>query len=101
MKIKISDYEKEILKRFKNLSYPSIYKNDNTENILFVESVDFDVCTHLLKGKPMNKEMYDDIIKSYERFLKQVKVDAFDEYTLSHYNDILKIMDIFKKYYKK
>ena len=49
----------------------------------------------------MNKEMYDDIIKSYERFLKQVKVDAFDEYTLSHYNDILKIMDIFKKYYKK
>ena len=36
MKIKISDYEKEILKRFKNLSYPSIYKTDNTDNILFV-----------------------------------------------------------------
>lgn len=101
MKIKITDYEKEILQKFKNSSYPSIYKTDNTDNILFVESVDFDVCTYLLTGRHMNKEMYNDILKSYEKFLQQVNVDTFDEYALSHYNNILEIMEIFKKYYNK
>lgn len=100
MKFKISEYEKEILLKFKNSSYPSIYKTDNTDNILFVELVDFDVCTYLLKGKQINKEMYDYIINSYEKFLSQAEIDTFDECTLSYYNNILKIMEIFKKYYK-
>lgn len=99
MRFKISDYEKEMLLKFKNSSYPSIYKTDNTDNILFIEMVDFDVCTNLLEGKQMNKEMINDIMKSYEKFLSQIKVDTFDEYALSHYKNVLEIMEIFKKYY--
>lgn len=38
VKFKITDYEKEILLKFKNLSYPSIYKTDATDNILFRDS---------------------------------------------------------------
>ena len=57
MRFKISDYEKERLLKFKDASYPSIYKTDNTDNLLFIEIVDFDVCTYLLEGKQMNEEM--------------------------------------------
>ena len=99
MRFKISDYEKELLLKFKDASYPSIYKTDNTDNILFIEMVDFDVCTYLLEGKQMNEEMINDIMKSYQKFLLQINIDAFDEYALSHYNNVLEIMKIFKKYY--
>ena len=98
VKFKITDYEKEILLKFKNQSYPSIYKTDATDNILFIETVDFDVCSYLLKEKQMEEQKINEIMNSYQKFLSQVKVDAFDEYALEHYNSVVEIMNIFKKY---
>ena len=99
MKIKLSKLEKGILRAFKNLLYPSIYKTDDTDNILFIESVDFDVCPILLKGKKISKESYNEIMVSYDRFLKQVNLNTFDDYALAHYHLVVKIMEIFNKYY--
>lgn len=99
MKFKITDKEKELLLKFKNLSYPSIYKTDNTDNILFIEMVDFDVCVYLIKGEEINKQIIEEIMNSYNKFLLQINLDSFDDYTLSHYKMVLEIMKIFEKYY--
>ena len=99
MKFKITDKEKELLLKFKNSSYPSIYKTDNTDNILFIEMVDFDVCTYLLKGTQINEQIIEEIVKSYKKFLLQIKLDSFDDYALAHYKNVLEIMKIFEKYY--
>lgn len=99
MKFKLSESEKEILHKFNKLSYPSIYKTDDTDNILFVETVDFDVCPILLKGKDISKESFNEIMMSYDKFLNKVNLENFDDYALEHYHLILEIMEIFKKYY--
>lgn len=98
MRFKISDNERELIRRFKNEKYPSIYKTDKTDNILFVELVDFDVCSALLKGRSIDDKQYKYVMEEYQRFLEQIDIDAFDESALAHYKDILQIMEIFKKY---
>ena len=94
----ISEIEKDIVKRFTISKYPAIYKLDKTDNILFVESVDFDVCTSLLNGKKMSKNQFAEIMNDYQRYLQQIDFESFDDYALAHYKDLCKIMDIFKKY---
>lgn len=47
----------------------------------------------------MEEQKINEIMNSYQKFLSQVKVDAFDEYALEHYNSVVEIMNIFKKYY--
>ena len=42
MKFVLSKYEREVIQKFKLSKYPSIYKTDMTDNILFLELVDFD-----------------------------------------------------------
>ena len=45
------DNEKELIKRFRETRIPLIFKIDKTDNILYIEHVDFDLCNMLLKGK--------------------------------------------------
>ena len=99
MKFHVTNAEKILIEYFKKLKCPAIYKLDNTDNILFVESVDFDICNWLLKGKLISSTQYKKILEEYKLYLKQVKLDSFDEYALMHYNYIIQIMQIFKKYY--
>ena len=99
MKIKISESEKMILSHFRKMKYPNIYKTDNTDNILFVEMVDFDVCDILLAGKNINLDVYNHIMNNYHNYLKQIDLKNFDEYAQVHYNKIVQIMEIFTKYY--
>lgn len=99
MKFQITDTEKATIAYFKKLKYPAIYKIDDTDNILFVELVDFDVCSWLLKGQSIDKTQYQQILQKYKNFLEQVKLDSFDEYALMHYNLVIQIMEIFKIYY--
>lgn len=47
----------------------------------------------------MEEQKINEIMNSYQKFLSQVKIYAFDEYALEHYNTAIKIMNIFKKYY--
>lgn len=99
VKFNISKNEKETIMHFKKSKYPAIYKIDLTDNILFIELIDFDVCSLLLKGKSISHIQYEKIIEAYEKYLSQVNIECFDEYALVHYKDVIKIMDMFKKYY--
>ena len=99
MKFCITNTEKKTIEHFKKLKYPAIYKLDATDNILFVELVDFDVCLFLLKGKRISYIQYKTILKEYKKYLAQVDLNSFDEYALMHYNIVVQIMEIFNKYY--
>lgn len=99
MEFSIIESEKEIIERFQKLKYPAIYKLDTTDNILFVEIVDFDVCSWLLKGKLISNTLYKEVLKEYKKYLSQVNLECFDEYALMHYNIVIQIMEIFEKYY--
>ena len=99
MKFHITNTERETIEHFKKLKYPAIYKLDATDNILFIELVDFDVCSWLLNGEAINNTQYNGILKEYKKYLEQVKSDSFDEYAFMHYNAVIQIMDLFKKYY--
>lgn len=99
MKFHITEIEKEAIERFKKLKYPAIYKQDNTDNILFIELVDFDVCSWLLNGKAINSIQYKEVLKEYKKYQEQVSLESFDEYACMHYNIVNQIMELFKKYY--
>lgn len=47
----LTDNEKIVIKQFQKTSIPSVYKLDNTDNILYIEHVDFGLCNLLLKNK--------------------------------------------------
>ena len=100
MNFHITNSEKEVIEHFKELKYPAIYKLDVTDNILFVELIDFDVCLWLLNGKSINYTQYKEVLKEYKNYLSQVNLASFDEYALMHYNIVIQIMEIFKKYYR-
>ena len=95
----VNDCEKKVIKYFKELKYPNIYKQDLTDNILFIELVDFDVCSLLLKGKLIKRDQYNEIMEAYRKYLSHINIAFFDEYALMHYKELVRIMEIFKKYY--
>lgn len=97
-KSSLTDNEKDIVLRFTNMKYPSIYKTDETDSILFVELVDFDVCPYLLGKRSINSG-YSYVLSEYERYLAETDTSLFDEYAKEHYILIVKIMELFKKYY--
>ena len=100
----INENEKAIIMWFKKVKYPSIYKEDKTDLILFVEMVDFDVCKYLLEGrnillgKKANRRYYEKIINEYQYFLKTIDISLFDDYAVQHYKAIISIMDMFIHY---
>ncbi len=98
MRYKLQSHEMDFVKRFKAMKYPPIYKLDNTANILFVESVDFDVCKYLLRGKNVSEDNYQTIMEEYEEYLSTIDIQAFDEYAFEHYKLLTQVMEIFKKY---
>ena len=101
MNFKIELVEANIIREFRKLRYPAIYKIDNTDNILFVEMVDFDVCSFLLNGVTIDVSQYNEIIAQYHRFLRQIDIHSFDGYALEHYQLLNQIMKIFIKYYDR
>ena len=44
----VTDTERAIIDKFLTMKCPPIYKTDNTDRILFVETVEFDICQYLL-----------------------------------------------------
>lgn len=95
----LTDDEKEVVNRFMGMKYPSIYKTDNTDRILFVELVEFDVCPFLLGKSKIDDKQYNYIMNEYERYLTQTDNSLFDEYAKEHFELITKLIDLFKKYY--
>lgn len=97
--INLTDKEREIVNKFVNMKYPSVYKTDNTDRILFVELVDFDVCQYLLGKIHVNNEQYNHILTEYERYLAQTDDTLFDQYAHEHFELMVKLMELFKKHY--
>lgn len=101
MKIFVITNEERIkLLQFKKMRIPNIYKLDFTDNILFVERVDFDVCKYLLHSKKIKKEEYIDINNEYQIYLNQSKdYEKEDAYTKQYHHMVIEIMAIFNNYY--
>jgi|GEM_PF-3113676 hypothetical protein len=97
--IKLTDDEKEIVSNFIKMKYPPIYKTDSTDRILFVELVEFDVCPYLLGKIKLNNKSYRYILNEYTKYLMQTDASFFDEYAKEHFKLIVRLIDIFKKYY--
>ncbi len=97
--IKLTDEERKIVSMFVSMKYPPIYKTDKTDRILFVELVEFDVCPYLLGKGQINSEQYRHILDEYERYLVQTDNSVFDEYAKNHFKFMVKLIDLFKKYY--
>ena len=91
--------DRELVTEFIRMKYPPIYKTDKTDRILFVELVDFDVCPYLLGQEQIDSEQYSYILNEYERYLSQTDISIFDEYAKEHFKIIVKLIDLFKKYY--
>lgn len=53
----------------------------------------------LLKGKPLKKAQYKEILNDYNKYLGQVRLDSFDIYAFMYHNVLIQVMEIFKKYY--
>jgi hypothetical protein len=93
----LTDNETKIVKKFQETKIPSVYKLDNTDNILYVEHVDFDLCCMLLKNKRVNIEYVQNEIKAFSIFLSQLDVLTFDRYDRDHLNLLIEVVNIFIK----
>lgn len=49
----------------------------------------FNVCDFLLKGKIINIDTYDNIMRRYHNYLLQVNLNDFDEYAKNHYGIVV------------
>lgn len=88
-----------ILKEFQQTRIPSVYKFDNTDNILYVEHVDFDLCDILLKNKKVSKQYVQNEIKEFANFLAQLDVSNFDKDAKKHLYLLIEVVHIFIKSY--
>ena len=88
---------KEKIKLFSTSPIPSIYKTDNTDRILFVETVCFDVCKALLKNKRLSEDHVCEIMTEYSQYLEQTDISEFNDYALQHFNALTDIMELFVK----
>lgn len=93
----ITENEKLLLRKFQKTRIPSVYKFDDTDNILYIEHVDFDLCTMLLKGENVSKKYVQNEIKEFSIFLSQLDVLNFDEFDRDYLNLLIKVVNIFIK----
>lgn len=74
----LTNNEKIVIKQFQQTSIPAVYKFDDTDSILYIEHVDFDLCSMLLKNKKVGIEYVQNEIKEYAKFLKQLDISGYD-----------------------
>lgn len=102
----LTDLEIEKVKGYQHARIPEIYKFDHTANILFVEDVDFDLCTALLQKmkvktdlfrtkKKVDREFVLNVIKEYSLYLSEVNIDEFDSYAMEHFKVLNEIVALF------
>lgn len=93
----LTNNEKLILNKFKNLKIPLIYKLDNTDNILYIEHVDFDLCTLLLKDENVSRNYVQKEIKEFAMFLSQLEVLHYNDVDKEYLNLLIDVVNIFIK----
>ena len=87
--------EKFAVERFQQLRIPAIYKLDDTDNLLYAEHVNFDLCEMLLRGKKVSKEYVQEEIKQFSVFLKQSTILDFDDYEKEYFKLLVEVVKIF------
>jgi len=95
---KISDIEKEVLKNFKRLKIPQMFKTEYIDHMLFIELVDFDICTYLLEGKKFPNNFYAEVMQNYDQFKKNIDISNLDEWSKKYYYECIKVLEIFEKH---
>ncbi len=93
----LTNDEKIILKEFQQTRIPLVYKYDDTDNILYIEHVDFDLCDMLLKNKKVSKEYVQNEIKEFARFLTQLDVSNHDNNQKKYLYLLIEVVNIFIK----
>ena len=91
------DNEKELIKRFRETRIPLIFKIDKTDNILYIEHVDFDLCNMLLKGKKVNVDCLQNEIELFANFLAQISILDFNEEEKNYFKLLIEIVSMFIK----
>lgn len=80
----MTEADQKTLLKFTNLRYPEHYKFDMTDNILFLEFLQYDICPFLLKGKKITPDMMDYLLKQYSTFLAQTEIRTYDKDLVSY-----------------
>ena len=93
----LTENEKLLLSKFQKTRIPSTYKFDDTDNILYIEHVDFDLCCMLLKNEKVNNEYVQNEIKAFSIFLSQLDVLTFDRFDRDYLNLLIEVVNIFIK----
>jgi len=109
MKYKITSEERALIKYFRSLRIPAIFKFEYIDYMLFVEQIDFYVCRLLLKGKEITGEIFAEVMQGndttvgvgFNCFVNSIDVSILDEATLEYYHNILRVVEVMRKYYEK
>lgn len=94
-KYNLTNEEKDIVNKFRKFSIPYIFKSGKYCGYMqFFESIDFDVCLALLKGKNIDRKIYNIIVSEGT----EIKKEDLDKNALEFYNLYLTIEKLVKKY---
>ncbi len=92
---KLTKEEKTILKTFKDFRIPLIFKDDYIEHMLFIELLDFDICTYLLENKEITKKIFNEALNGYRYFMEDIDINKLDNDALKYYQmckDVIRIL---------
>ena len=98
---RLTEDEKAFIVRFKQKSHPNDFAESVTEEALFLETIDCDVCPSLLREDEINPRTHATVTEGYCRLLENVDQTKFDAYTKQYFKDLETVMRIFEKYYGK
>ena len=93
----LTNNERIVIKDFRQTRIPSSYKVDDTDNILYIEHVDFDLCDILLKNKKVNNDYVQNELKELAKFLTQLNIKNYDKDDKKYLNLLLEVVSIFIK----
>ncbi len=89
--------EKSILEEFKNSKIPEIFKDDYIEHMLFIELLDFDICSSLINNEDITISRYNEAIEGYNCFVEDIDIKKLDRDALKYYGMCKEIMLILKE----
>lgn len=87
--------EKSFLETFKKTRIPFIFRDDYIEHMLFIELLDFDICSFLLKDKEITTNLYSEAMNGYSYFMDDVDTKKLDKDALIYYEmckDVIRIL---------
>ncbi len=92
--------EKKKVKDFDSSSIPWIFKSGKYIGyFLWIETIQIEVCSILLKGEVISKQLYKFITFEDSDYEPQIDINDFQGYYKDFYDNFLEVIEIAKKYY--